>query len=343
MINLRYHIVSIVAVFLALGIGIATGTSLIDGFIVDRLERSVADLEGQRQADERRIVELEARLAAGDARAARDEAAVLAAGLSRRLDGVDVMIVTVEDVGDDVVGGLRTALVGSGAEYVGALVLSSALALADDDALTRVASLLDVDASDRGAVARRLSERLRAVVVPPEGEPSAAVAGSRLVAAVDAVLDDAASPELRPPADALAPPDDLLLELVAAGLADYETMGVVAADLRRLPRPATRYVVLGGPGVSPAGRQVLWQFVRELTAIAPTPAVVASTAGPEGAAPYLEPFRDGDQMGGLVATVDGVDRFAGIVATVMALDRVGSLDPAHYGRRADADRLLPVR
>ena len=45
MINFRYHLVSIVAVFLALGIGIIMGTAVIDRAVVDRLERQQDDLD----------------------------------------------------------------------------------------------------------------------------------------------------------------------------------------------------------------------------------------------------------------------------------------------------------
>ena len=40
MINLRYHIVSLVAVFLALAIGVIAGTTVINDQVVKELERS---------------------------------------------------------------------------------------------------------------------------------------------------------------------------------------------------------------------------------------------------------------------------------------------------------------
>ena len=40
MINLRYHIVSIVAVFLALGIGVLMGSTIVDRAIVSTLRSS---------------------------------------------------------------------------------------------------------------------------------------------------------------------------------------------------------------------------------------------------------------------------------------------------------------
>ena len=45
MVNLRYHIVSIVAVFLALGIGIVMGSTVVDRGIVDVLNRRVDGVE----------------------------------------------------------------------------------------------------------------------------------------------------------------------------------------------------------------------------------------------------------------------------------------------------------
>ena len=46
-INLRYHIVSITAVFLALGIGLAFGAAFIDRATVDQLERNLNRIESE--------------------------------------------------------------------------------------------------------------------------------------------------------------------------------------------------------------------------------------------------------------------------------------------------------
>ena len=49
MINLRYHIISIVAVFLALGIGLALGSTFVDSILVNELEDQVDEFEADRQ------------------------------------------------------------------------------------------------------------------------------------------------------------------------------------------------------------------------------------------------------------------------------------------------------
>src|SRR5215213_10131101 len=46
MINLRYHIVSLVAVFLALGMGILVGTTVIDRVTVEALSAKLDDVRG---------------------------------------------------------------------------------------------------------------------------------------------------------------------------------------------------------------------------------------------------------------------------------------------------------
>ena len=45
MLNLRYHIVSLVAVFLALGIGVIVGVTVINHGIVDQLQKRLDGVE----------------------------------------------------------------------------------------------------------------------------------------------------------------------------------------------------------------------------------------------------------------------------------------------------------
>ena len=41
MVNFRFHIVSLIAVFLAIGLGILMGSAVVKGAIVDRLDREI--------------------------------------------------------------------------------------------------------------------------------------------------------------------------------------------------------------------------------------------------------------------------------------------------------------
>jgi hypothetical protein len=58
LINIRYHIVSLVAVFLALGLGMLIGAGVLDRATVSGLERSVRTLRGDLSAGRQNIKEL---------------------------------------------------------------------------------------------------------------------------------------------------------------------------------------------------------------------------------------------------------------------------------------------
>ena len=63
MINLRYHIVSITAVFLALGIGVAMGSTLIQRATIDTLENRLDDQKQRLEETDAENERLEAELA----------------------------------------------------------------------------------------------------------------------------------------------------------------------------------------------------------------------------------------------------------------------------------------
>lgn len=343
MINLRYHIVSIAAVFLALGIGIAMGTSFIDGVIVERLESSLEELENQRDEDADEIARLNEALARNEA----DSDTFLLAGtgslFSKRLDDAPVMIISADGVDDDAVALTRRALAGSGARFGGVLTLSDRLDFEDPDARVTVANVLGVDADDPEAVRGELNRRLGLTLLPEAPPPVATSIGARLTTVAGSVLASPSSPSLPPPVDELGPDDDLFPVLVSAGLVDYDPAGVVAPDLNRLPRFGTRYLVVGGPDAAPAPADVLRDVVFELLRSEPAPVVVASTAARVGEAPFLDSFRGDGSFAGSVPTVDGLGSMEGISAAMLALDGIGELGPADYGRRDDAISLLPVR
>lgn len=73
MINLRYHIISIVAVFLALGIGLALGSTFVDSILVNELEDQVDEFEADRQEA---ITQKDVALADKDAAVAAKELAL---------------------------------------------------------------------------------------------------------------------------------------------------------------------------------------------------------------------------------------------------------------------------
>ena len=65
MLNLRYHVVSLVAVFLALGIGVIMGATVIDRVTVDQLRNRLDSVESSvrqtRRDNDRLAAQLQAR------------------------------------------------------------------------------------------------------------------------------------------------------------------------------------------------------------------------------------------------------------------------------------------
>jgi Copper transport outer membrane protein, MctB len=107
-INFRYHVVSLTAVFMALAIGLVLGTTALNGAIADQLRDQVTGLGQQNQEYRDRINHLEDDVASREAFAT----AIAPALLDGRLAGDRVLVVSLPSGAnyvDDVVGMLTTA------------------------------------------------------------------------------------------------------------------------------------------------------------------------------------------------------------------------------------------
>ncbi|MGH3339783.1 MAG: copper transporter, partial [Propionibacteriaceae bacterium] len=113
MINFRYHIVSLMAVFIALSVGIAVGVSLSPSVDQGLLQQAAQDRE--LVADLRS--ELDRRKALDDYRNAYDEqvGAAVTAGV---LSGQRVALVAMPEAPDDVVQSISEAVVGASGTVV---------------------------------------------------------------------------------------------------------------------------------------------------------------------------------------------------------------------------------
>src|SRR5437867_11961296 len=97
MVNFRFHIISLVAVFLALGIGVLMGSTVVDQATVKGLRNNLASFKHQRDAEKDRARTLADDLSRWDkfAEQARDQL------LPGRLAGVPVLVVAVQGVAHD--------------------------------------------------------------------------------------------------------------------------------------------------------------------------------------------------------------------------------------------------
>lgn len=120
MIDFRYHIVSITAVFLALGIGVAVGATVLNQVSVEALRSRLDDLSGDLDARRADITELRADLGRTQS-LARDLAPRVTAGA---LAGQNVVFVDATGAAGWV-DSARKAVVGAGATDVGTIEITA--------------------------------------------------------------------------------------------------------------------------------------------------------------------------------------------------------------------------
>jgi hypothetical protein len=157
MINFRYHLVSIVAVFLALAIGIVVGTTALNGYVVDDLRSRNATALRDTRTLESTVRDLRAQVSRRDQFAATIGPAAVAGSLR----GQRVLVVSGPGASGDAVKALTTLIGQAGGTPTGVLALSDDLLdpqknAVVDDVVARVApagvTLPEGAASDRAAV-----------------------------------------------------------------------------------------------------------------------------------------------------------------------------------------------
>ncbi len=310
MINLRYHIVSLVAVFLALGLGIVMGSTVIDRVTVDALNarlddvrRSVGDIR-----DENRRLGDQIKQGRDFAETTRDQL------LRGHLRNVPVMVVAVAGVDRRPVDDLRSALVGSQATLQGTIWFTPKMRLANDGDVRALATALDLGAVDRADVVRR--------------QALAKIAAARETATADA------SP---------------LAALQSAGFITNEgpptatsTTASLPLTLASLPLANTRYVVVSGAGAEVGDNALAVPLVQAYAQVSAR--VVAAESGEDtqgGRAVFVGLLR-GDVVSARLSTVDNLESPMGQTAAVLAVEDLGVPRFGHYGVGPAAQRILPA-
>jgi hypothetical protein len=332
-INLRYHIISITAVFLALGIGLTLGTSFLDRVTVDNLESQLGEVEREVRRTEAENRDLDRRVGAFETHDA-DLAAQLAEQLfAGQLAGVPVLVVTTQGTDEELVADAVRALSGSGAQLAGTWRLTDRWSLGEDGDVDTLAALLDLETRD--------VDRLRR---------NAAIQLSRLLAASAAPVLEGEGTGSPPPAE---PP--LVAGLVQAGFVEYLPVPGVSDSRVLLPGAAARYLVVSGRPRDDSAQGFAVRLLEELAADSVAPAVAAQGATdlPDDAAgdppsederrtSFVGAIRDGELDRGRITTVDNLDTAAGQSAVVLALRTLVSGPVGHYGVATGATRLLPA-
>lgn len=361
MINLRYHIVSITAIFLAIGIGLTLGSTFLDRATVDNLQGQLQRLEGRLQDRESEVNALQEQLAASDARqeALDEQGTVL---LSGRLEDEPVLVLGSRGVAETEVREAVEALVVAGADVQGLWWFTDRFLLDDDSSIDALAELLGETSTDpsrlRRVVVDALGRELRnRQLEGAAGEPTAeteAPTATEVPGAepTDPTVPDPAVPEPDEddpapdgPTDgdpaAEGPPIPVSTALVEAGFIEFEPVAG-GPETPTFP-PGTRMLIVGGSADVPDDL-VLEPLIARMTGVAddPVAAVVSSAMpGTGGVADAVTVIRETNAQRESISTVDDLDHFSGRAAVVLALADVDDGVVGHYGLAEGATRLLP--
>jgi hypothetical protein len=341
MINFRYHLVSLVAVFLALAIGIVAGSTVIKESILDQTQQNLDNADRNLKALEDSNAKLKAEL---DQLNSRDDAldkSGAADFLQNRLLDVPVLLFVVDGVDDNALTVLRQSIEAAGATMVGVVTFTDRLGLTSPADVSKLESVVGTDVSNpvglRVELAARLSTLVSAVA---DSQPSGAVA----TVEPGAVLNPASSTTTAP-----ATPSMLASDQLRQFLNDLQDAGFVKvsdqpdnADIEDLS--GLRLTVMSGDGAKLDNSVFVYPFLQHMVGAA-TPATLAVEATRDGSnvvrGSFVGAIRRDGTLRDHVSTVDDAEWFVGRAAAVMALRDLVTGDVGHYGVGDGASDLLP--
>lgn len=310
MISFRYHIVSVVSVFLALAIGVALGGGPLKGEVDNTLVQQV-EADRQTKADLQSEI---ASLRAGNTFTDRFADSVAPRLIGGSLQGRPVTLVVLPGAQETVVTSL-TELIGAAGGTVGAtlragegLVDVQQKQLVDELSSQLLDNTPDVNVPDNASAYERLGALLaRAVATDAD-------AGAPVDDAANSILSGLSTAGLLSPADDPTRRGSLVVFVAGTGVGtDEERQGAAAivAALAKAVDADTDGVVVAGP--VPAAR--------------------------EGGA--VDAVRRDVVAARDVSTVDALGRTAGQVVTVMALAEQKNGRTGHYGAVDAAGGAVP--
>jgi Copper transport outer membrane protein, MctB len=341
MINFRYHLVSLTAVFLALGVGLLLGTTFLDDVLEDQLRSDLEELEHDLDRAGERNSELRQQLDAFE-----DEAGGLDEQLGARLFdgqllGQPVLVVAPRGIDEALVERVTTALDQADADVMGTWWLTDRLLLDDDDEVAQLAEALDLSTDDVGRLRNNMATQLADVLYGAIDLPATSDAAGAGAAVGTGQAQPAAPAE-----------PELLARLREAEFIDYDVPDG-EGDVVRLPASGLRIVVVSGPDASVPLGDALMPVLSDLTSDeqpAPVVAVEPSRVpdeqvdGDDPPERLVDVIRDDGDLSQYVSTVDDLDRVSGRVATVLALvdAQPGAPRIGHYGTEDGTELLPPV-
>jgi len=314
-IDFRYHLVSLVSVFMALAIGVVLGAGPLQDSIGDQLSNQVEGLLQDKSDLQQAVQNREADVAARDS-----FIDAVAGGLTgSRLAGRDVVVVTLPGADSGTVDALTEGIASAGAEVTGSVAVNPRWTDPEQAAFreslaAQLLPFLEEAPADTASVEEQLGALLAAAVLTPQagaqGTPDAqtvldGLSGGDLVSLDGEPQSRAAlAVVVTGPVEESANPDDA--EVAEASAAGHLAL-LAALDA------GSSGVVLAGP--------------------------VAATAD----AGLIGQLRADDELAGRVSSVDSADSPMGRVTTVLTLDEEAAGRAGQYGYGENASAPVPTQ
>jgi len=305
-IDFRYHLISIVAVLLALSAGVVLGSGFVGGPVLEHVQDQAADLTARNgvlraELDEKR-----------DEIRAREEFLEAAEPylVGGALGGEQVVMVELQGVDGETVEDMRSTIGEAGGSVASTIRLSDKLALSDDIERDQLALVVGSTSGDpeevRVEAGRLLGTRLRDAAARG---PTAAAAHQRLT--------------------------ELVQDLEEADFVSVDHEGAA----KTVPEGSSFVVVGGSPDISGEAYAAMTAELAANAASDDVAVVVAETLSSEW--DLIETIVGDAESRDATATAGGIDSVIGRVAAVFGLQRALQGEVGHYGAGPSADEPIP--
>ncbi len=310
MIDFRYHLVSIISIFLALAVGIVLGAGPLQSNIGSTLGDQVVALRNEKQDLNTKLTQAQQEVSAGS----EYETAITPLVVSGRLTGHGVVLIVLPSAESKLVDTTIATLAQSGAKAHGTVTLSPdwfdpAKASVRATAASEAAHELGLTSTDSGDAL--LSQVLGRLTVSELAIPSTPDRAKALGVLSDAGLIDTSAPDLAPADLAIVVSGDY-----SGTQAEVDARAKQVQSLALLLEAGSRAtIVIGGAPVQAAGQPVTSDAVSAI--------------------------RSDPRTRSTISTVDHAREGRGPAVAVLAIQAQLAHDVGHYGTAADAEALLP--
>ena len=316
MINFRFHVVSIVAVFLALAVGVVFGSTIVDQAIVDQLRADVENTEEQvaetRDLNEQLKSDLDRyrRYVESDGKYA----------VEGRLDGDQFVLVVERGVDDGLVDAATELLTAAGVEGSSRVWLEESLV--DDEQAEPLAAIVGSSSRDPIVVRAAAYDAIAQGLAASTASPNDPTTIPQTPPVRDSILDDLAE-------GGFVELDDDLDRLLATPASERRTLVLATTDSKFAPFDELAAIAgaLDAVGLEVAVGEDFRESDR-----------VTDDAFDRGG--RLADITSGD-LSEQVATVDNLDEAQGLISLTIALSDLRDGVAGHYGFGTGATRSAP--